>query len=181
MAEEHTRDPWLDMASTKEELIGILWRMRADIERFAAEAGPERMEVPGVAGDWSLKDVVAHLNAWRWWSVARMEGAVRNEQPRPSWSADVDEWEEGNVDQINEEFFESARKKSVHEVLRDSRATFDRLEDAIMSLSNEVLFDTKRFAWMEGYSASDIVMGSAGHLFEDHERDINLFLASKRR
>ena len=110
MAEEQRREPWQDMASTKEELIAILWRMRADIERFAADAGPERMEVPGVAGDWCLKDVIAHLNAWRWWSVARMEGAMRNEKPRPPWKAEVDEWEEGNVDQINEEFFESARK-----------------------------------------------------------------------
>ena len=50
-----------------------------------------------------------------------------------------------------------------------------------MSLSDEVLFDKGRFPWMEGYCAADIVMGSASHLFEDHERDINLFLASKRR
>ena len=37
MAEEQQREPWQDMVSTKEELIAILWRMRADIERFAAE------------------------------------------------------------------------------------------------------------------------------------------------
>ncbi len=179
MAAEPNGEVWRDMLSTKEELLAILWRMRADIERFAAEAGPGRMEVPGVAGDWSLKDVIAHLNAWRWWSVARMEGALRNEEPRPIWVADVDEWEEGNVDQINEEFFESSRQKSVLDVLRDSRATFDRLEDAIMALTDEQLFESGRYAWLEGYPVSAIVLGSAGHLFEDHERDINLFLSRR--
>lgn len=172
-------ETWRDVLSTKEELIAVLWRMRADLERLAAEAGPSRIETPGVAGEWSLKDVIAHLTAWRWWSVARMEGCVLNEEPTPPWSDDLDESTEENVDRINQQFYEAARTAPASEVLRDSRLTLDRLEDAVMALSDDELFDPKRYSWLEGYPASAVVMGSVGHLFEDHERDINIFLSRR--
>jgi hypothetical protein len=167
------------MATTKAELQKTLWRMRADLERFVAEAGPARIEEPGVEGDWSLKDVIAHLTAWRWWSVARMEGAQRNLEPAQPWGDDLDESTDENTDKINARFFERARKQSTTEALRDSRATFDRLEDAMMALPDDVLFEKGRFHWMEGYAAADIIYGTASHLFEDHELSINLFLARK--
>lgn len=155
--------------------------MRADLERLVAEAGPSRMELPGVAGDWTLKDIIAHLTAWRWWSVSRLEAAVRNEEPVPPWAGNLDEATEDNVDQINEQFYQASRRQSVVEVLRDSRATLDRLEGAVMALSHEELFEKGRYHWLEGYAAADIILGSFGHLFEDHEMAINLFLARGSR
>lgn len=177
MASEPNAESWRDAISSKEGLLTILWRMRADLERLVAEAGPSRMDLPGVAGEWSIKDVIAHLTAWRWWSVARMEAAVRNEVPTPPWSGGLDESTEENVDEINQQFHETARAKSTIEVLRDSRATFDRLEDAVMALSNEDLFEKGRYDWLDGYAASAVILGAASHLFEDHELAINVFLA----
>ena len=181
MASEPNAESWPDVISTKEELLTILWRMRADLERLVAEAGPSRMELPGVAGEWSIKDVIAHLTAWRWWSVARMEAAVRNEVPTPPWSAGLDESTEENVDEINQEFYAAGCTQSTLEVLRDSRATFDRLEDAVMALSDQELFEKGRYDWLDGYAASDVILGAAGHLFEDHELAINVFLARSPR
>ena len=34
-------------------------------EGLLAEIGEDRMDEPGVAGAWSIKDIVAHLAAWR--------------------------------------------------------------------------------------------------------------------
>ena len=174
-------EPQAEPITSKEQLQGILWHMRADTERLVAEAGPSRIDVPGVAGHWSLKDVVAHLNGWRWWSVARMEAAVSGNQPTPPWSSGLDEANEEHVDRINDEFYEKSREKSVAEVLRESRETFDRLEAAMMKLSAEALFEEGRYSWLDGYSASAIIVGTADHLFQDHERDINFFLARNPR
>ena len=176
---EPTRDTesGYDVASTRVELQAILWRMRADLEQLVAEVGPERMELPGVAGDWTLKDVIAHLTAWRWWSVARMEGAVKNAEPTPPWGEGMEEESEAGVDEINQQFFAAGREHSVLEVLSDSRATFDRLEIALLSLSDAELFDTQRYSWLGGYAAADVIFGSAGHLYEEHEPGIRAFLA----
>jgi len=177
MSSQPIGEPQATPASSKEQLQAILWRMRADIERLAAEAGPSRIALPGVAGHWSLKDVVAHLTAWRWWSVARMEAALSGVAPTPPWRSGLDESTEDNVDQINQELYEAARDHSVTEVLQDSRATFDRLEAALLKLSDEELFIKGRYHWMEGYAVADIIRGTAGHLFEDHALGMNFFLA----
>ncbi len=52
-----------DDVSSKAQLQAVIWRMRADLERLVAEAGPTRMDLSGAAGDWTLKDVIAHLAA----------------------------------------------------------------------------------------------------------------------
>lgn len=181
MSSQPVGEPAAAPASSKEQLQAILWRVRADIERLVAEAGPGRIEQPGVAGHWSLKDVIAHLTAWRWWSVARMEAALSGSEPAPPWSSDLSESTQAGTDQINQQFYDAARDSSVTEVLQDSRATFDRLEAAMLKLSDEALFTKGRFHWLEGYAAADIIHGTASHLFEDHALGINYFLARDPR
>jgi hypothetical protein len=169
-------EPNWNEASSQVELQSILWRMRAELERLTAEAGPGRMETPGVMGDWNLKDAVAHLTEWRWWSVARMEGALKNAEPSPPWSAGLTEETDEGADRINAEFHEKNRDRPVVDVLADSRATLDRLEAATLALSEDALFDAQRFPWLEGYAPADVIIGSAGHLFEDHVPGIEAFL-----
>lgn len=170
-------EPSWNMAASQVELQAILWRMRAELERLVAEAGPGRMETPGVMGDWNLKDAIAHLTEWRWWSVARMEGAVKNVEPSPPWGANLTEESDRDTDQINEQFYAANRGRSVVDVLADSRATLDRLEAATLALSEADLFDKKRYPWLDGYAPADVIFGSAEHLFVDHVPGIEAFLA----
>ena len=163
--------------TTKQELLAILWRMRADLERLVAEAGPLRLEQPGALDDWSIKDVIAHLTGWRWWSVARMEAAATKRPPTPPWSGGLDENDEGATDQINQQFYQANRDRPVAEVLGDSRATFDRLEAAIAALSDAELFEAGRYPWMGQYNNAAIVLGTALHLWEDHYPSLSFFLA----
>ena len=166
----------VDEPTTQVELQALLWRMRADTERLVAEAGPTRMELPGAMGDWTLKDAIAHLSAWRWWSVTRMEGAARDEAMTPPWDASLDEGNEADVNQINQQFYAASRDLPVATVLADSRATFDRLEAALLALPEADLFTRGRFGWLHDYPAAAIITGSAAHLYEEHEPDIRAFL-----
>jgi hypothetical protein len=166
-----------DGVSTRQELQAIIWRMRADLERFAAQAGPARMETPGVAGDWTLKDVIAHLAAWRWVSVARLEAVSQGTEPTMPYDDDLDEERPGDVDRINRRFHEAGRARPVEETLRDSRATLDRLEAALLTLSDADLFARGRHPWLGEYPPAAIITHSAKHLYEDHEPGISAFLA----
>ena len=51
-------------------------------EALLDQIGPARMDQPGVNGDWSMKDIAAHLTGWNRWLVARFQAAQRNEQKR---------------------------------------------------------------------------------------------------
>lgn len=155
----------------------LLWRMRAETERLIAEAGPTRLDLPGAMGDRTIRDAIAHLTAWRWWSVARMEGAVRDEEPSPPWGRDLAEEREGDVERINQQFHAATRDQPLAEILRDSRATFDRLEAALLALPERELLAPGRYPWLGGYPAAAIVTGSAAHLFIDHLAGIRIALA----
>jgi hypothetical protein len=140
-------------------------------ERLLGDIGADRMEEPGVAGAWSIKDIVAHLAAWRRRTVGRIE-AVANGQPEPapSWPAELLE-----DDEINAWFHARDRDKSVRDVLAESRGVFQKLVAAVAKLPEDALSDPARFPWMEGAPLS----GAAffGHFHDEHEADMRAFLS----
>ena len=102
---------------TKTELLDELKAENARWEALLSEIGEERMTQPGVAGDWSVKDIIAHLVGWRRRTVARLRAASRNEPEPPSpWPAHLQE-----DDEINNWIYESNRDRPLVDVLADSR------------------------------------------------------------
>ena len=190
MDTQHTA-PTYDGPTSAVQLQALLWRMRAETERLVAEAGPSGLERPaagpsrpeivGAGEQRTIRDVIAHLTAWRWWSVTRMEGAVRDEEPTPPWGGDLDEEQRSDTDRINRQFHEATRDQPLGDVLRDSRATFDRLEAALLALPEADLFAPDRYPWLGGYPAAAIITGSAEHLFTDHVAGIVTALARGER
>lgn len=153
--------------ASKTDLQELIWRMRADIEDLVARTGPERMELPGAMGDWTMKDAIAHLTAWRWRSVARLEAAAGIDLPNPSWdSSDIGQEDESQIDQINDRLYQQSRNKPVINVLSESRTSFDRLEAALLALSEEELFERGRYPWLDDYPLAAVISGASGHLIE---------------
>ena len=115
-------------------------------ETLLADIGEERMEEAGVAGAWSIKDVVAHLTAWRRRTVGRLE-AVAHGRPEPAhqWPAELHE-----DDEINAWFHERDRDKSVRQTLAESRRVFEQLVSAIEKIPEDSLDHPERYPWMHG-------------------------------
>ncbi|MFI5275949.1 MAG: hypothetical protein ACHQ1E_01655, partial [Ktedonobacterales bacterium] len=57
---------------TGARLASILRTERAQWQALLARVGPDRMEQPGVEGEWSMKELVAHLT---WYERAVLDGA----------------------------------------------------------------------------------------------------------
>ena len=71
-------------------------------EAFLDQFGTARMDEPGVAGHWSMKDIIVHLTGWDQYVVARVQAARRGEpEPPPPWPADLQ-----NDDEINAWLYE---------------------------------------------------------------------------
>jgi hypothetical protein len=49
----------------KSELLDWLQEQNQQWEAFLEQIGRERIEQPGVAAHWSVRDIVAHLNGWQ--------------------------------------------------------------------------------------------------------------------
>src|SRR5690242_11069054 len=64
-------DKFMASIRSKAQLLEELRDEQAGWEALLQDIGEEHMTQPGVAGEWSIKDVVAHLTFWRQRTVAR--------------------------------------------------------------------------------------------------------------
>jgi hypothetical protein len=129
------------------------------------------MDAPIAPGQWSIKDIVAHIAGWRRRTVGRLRAAARGEgEPPNPWPAHLKD-----DDEINAWLHAASRDWPVSEVLRDSRQVFEDLLGAVEALPEEGLLDPDRFAWMGGQPLSAAAL--FGHFHEEHEADMRGWLA----
>lgn len=159
---------------SKAELLNKLREENKGWETLLAQIGEARMGQPGVAGGWSIKDIVAHLTGWRRRTVGRLQAAHRGEkEPSPPWPAQLQ-----TDDEINAWIYETNRNRSVGEVLNDSRQVFQQLVAALEAFPEAELREPHRFPWMpEGrlLSAEEFF----AHFHEEHEPDMRAWLAQQ--
>ena len=153
------------------ELLAELNSEQKAWEGLLAQIGDDRMDEPGVQGQWSIKDIVAHLTAWRRRTVGRLEAVANGQpEPKPQWPADLHD-----DDEINAWFHARDRGRSVRDVVTESKAVFQKLASAIEKIPEDKLDDPKSFPWMEGTPLS----GAAffGHFHDEHEADMRAWLS----
>src|SRR3954469_21202012 len=105
---------------TREEALDMFDVARREHKDFLASIPRERMTEPGATGPWSVKDVIAHVGAWRSRTLARLEAAAAGQsEPPPPWPPEL----EGD-DQINEWFYQQHRDEPLDAVLAGWDASF---------------------------------------------------------
>lgn len=159
-------------ANTKAELLARFQADRAAWRALLAEVGEARLEQPGPMGDWTFKDLIAHLDGWRERSVRRLE-AGPGQEPATPWPASLTD---DDVDEINHWIYEQNRTRPLREVLADSERLLDRQAAVVAALPEAEVVTPGRFTWLENGQAlaeADLF----GHLHEEHEPAIRAWLA----
>ena len=155
----------------KAKLLRELQEEYQNWQALLDQIGPARMGQPGVAGAWSIKDIVAHLTGWRRRTVGRLQ-ALQGGQPEspPPWPIHLQ-----TDDEINAWIYQSRQSHSVSEVLDESHQVFQQLLAVIESLPDDVLAEAHRLPWMEGqpFNAAEFF----AHFHDEHEPDMRAWLA----
>jgi len=156
----------------KAELMAWLRDEYGQWEALVERIGLERMALPGVNGEWSMKDVAAHLNGWQVRLIADLQAAGRGEaEPPPPWPAEL-----GSEDAVNGWIYESNKGRPAREVLDETRRQFQQLVAVIEGLPVDarierewrvVTVGDRRFAAGEFFD----------HFHDDHEADVRAWLA----
>src|SRR3954463_1532645 len=108
----------------REQVIAGIEAVRQRWRALVADVGPNRLEQPGAMGDWTFKDVAAHLTAWRRRTVARLEAAARGEpEPPAPWSAELPG--DAEDDPINDWIHERTKDRPAAELLAEADAVYD--------------------------------------------------------
>lgn len=158
----------------KSELLNWLQEEHQQWELLIAAIGPVRMNQSGVSGEWSIRDIVAHLTGWQQRLVNQFIAAI-NGQPEPP-SPWPEELKSENA--INAWIYETNRKKNLGEVLDGARQVYEQMYDAILKLPDDVRIETieskfhivyindQRFAVGEFFH----------HFYDDHQSDVHTWL-----
>lgn len=136
----------------------LLSKMQTEYDRWnrlLTDMSEELIVQPGAVGEWSVKDVIAHIAAWERRSAVQLMADLHGETPtgvavygRECDLATVDKMSE---DEFNNWMAEDSRDKSLEEVLAASQRAHQLLVAAVEAMSEEDLSDPQRqfkgFEW----------------------------------
>ena len=159
----------------KSDLLNWLQEEYQKWEALLAQIGPTRVDQAGVNGDWSMKDLVAHLTGWQRRLVARFQAAQRGEpEPPPLWPAHLQ-----TDDEINAWIYESTHGRSAREVLDESRQVFQQVLAVVEGLPDEVRIERIEPAYYLVWLGDERFQPGEffDHFRDDHEPNVRAWLA----
>lgn len=127
-------------------------RLAEALARFDDQAMLDRVD-----GDWTRKDVLAHLEAWERRVVERLH-ALRRGEAIPA----------DDTDALNAQFHARDRDRSLADVRSGEGEAYASLVAAIEGASDEELFDGRHFAWTEGDAFADWFRGNTDEHYDEH-------------
>ena len=166
----------MEQTMTKAGLLHELRAARAEWDELLAEVGEERMTEPGAAGDWSVKDVMAHLSSYDRWFVQASEAHFRGEMPP------LDGTESMDFEQRNLFRHQQTRDHLLAHVQAESQQVFDRLLEVVEAHSEEFLTQPQQFAGVPGsFLIWKMLEGDGYEHYRDHMRSIRVWLAQSTK
>ncbi len=149
---------------TEDRPAWVLKRLRDQrrrLEANLAQISAEDMVIPGVCGDWSVKDIVAHIMEWEAMFFPWYEASLRGETPEVPGPVLTRE----NLSEINRRIYQKHCARSLDDILADFRAVHQRLEDTVLAMTPEQRETPGVYTftgggsiidWMKAYAAHDL-------------------------
>ncbi len=146
--------------TSKTDLLTAINQERGALEAILKTLTPKQMIEPGVVGEWSVKDVLAHLVEWEQmvlgWYRAGLRGDIP-EMPAPGYK-----WNQ--TPQLNQMIYEKHHDKPLGKVMEEFHASHREILGVIQELSNEELFTAGRNAWTQKNTMGTyFVSATSGH------------------
>jgi hypothetical protein len=163
------------MADTKSKaaLLAELQTERARWEAILAEVGPARMTTPGVEGDWSVKDVIAHVTYYERVVGDRLLASLEGREfVRPGYEAPKGL----SMDDRNAWIYARIKAIALEDVLREARDVYPPILAVVETLAEADLNDPARFPWQNGSAVWEWVEGNITEHYRDHIANIRAWL-----
>jgi hypothetical protein len=151
----------------------ILRAERVQWNALLDQVGLDRMDIPGVEGDWSVKQLVAHLT---WYEQAVVDGAQQLQSSgtflrhRPAGMS---------MDEMNAQIAEASRGRSARDVLTEAQEVFERLLVVIAQCPQDLLTDPRVLGLPDDTPAWMRVANNSYAHYREHEPALQAWLAAQ--
>ncbi len=159
---------------TKVNLLESIETHRQELEGTLAEIPVDQMTSPGVIGEWTVKDVLAHLTIWERRMTRWLRETAQDQEPRMlptgmTWD-DLDLW--------NEQTYLENRDRSLDDVLADFQASYPQALQIVTTFPEKDLLDPDRYVWRAGRPLWHIVAANTFWHYDEHNQSLRTWLAS---
>lgn len=162
---------------TGARLADILRTERAKWNALLAQIGPDRMEIPGVEGTWSAKELVAHLT---WYEGRIVEGAQQimgtGKFTRPQGGLTG-----LGMDERNARIAEESRARSVSDVLAEADQVFGQVVSIIAAVPQDILNDPHLLGLPDDKTPWMAVANNSYAHYREHEQAVRAWLDGHKR
>lgn len=144
---------------SKAAIVARLQEERARLEETVGSINPVALAEPGVVGEWSVKDVLAHLADWEehmpiWLDAARRGEPVDGPEPGLTWN---------QLDEFNRRIFASHRHERLDVVLDYLATAHGRFMEMVAVMAQEELLVPARYAFTGQEAVYDWLVQYAEH------------------
>jgi len=105
----------------KQEKITILEKEHQLLKKILDNLNEKQIIESTIIGNWTVKDVLAHLSAWNWEDIKGVDLLTKNQKP---WSIDIDDKE---VDLFNQQEITDRKHWPIKLVIQEWEDSFNRL------------------------------------------------------
>jgi hypothetical protein len=162
---------------------------RAQWDALIAEVDPAWAEEPEAMGEWSFKDVAAHLAGWRQSFVDELVAAVQGTPvPALGWpftheeSAEETPEGEARTQAINDWLYAQNRDRTYDQVLAQAALQWTTMQAVVDLMPDDLLESKEAFARLGGQPLAEAMLSPDmfSHFHEEHEPEIRAWLARRR-
>ena len=164
----------------KARLVRLIQQENSAIEALLRTLDSYKMEEPGVYGELSFKDVLAHITAWEQMETGWLRASLKGEEViiyTPEYRLGGDNDEQTKHD-LNAAIFVQNRERSLGDVLTDFRQAHADLLETVRGISEEDLNDPHRFDWNHGKPVWQSIAGTSYEHIRKHRDLVDKWLKS---
>jgi uncharacterized damage-inducible protein DinB len=146
-----------------EDVLRVIDREHAAFDAAISQISRDRLETPGAAGVWSVKDIVAHVS----WAEREMIGVLQRRELSGS-----DLWRLSQ-DERNAAVYAENRDRTLDDVMEEARSIFLVMRAEIAQVSDEQMNDPQLIARApEGLTPWQLLAGNTWKHYEEHLSDL---------
>lgn len=131
-------------ATNKNDLLNDAETALSKLNVFLDTLTPDEWESAGTVGDWSVKDVLAHLAEWHQMVLHWYRSGIKGETPTvpaPGYT-----WR--TLPDLNQAIFEKHRDRTLDDVKKWFYNSDKETVETVKSISEEELFTRGLYPWM---------------------------------
>jgi hypothetical protein len=165
----------LNKNMNKTEVLANLEFSRENFLDLIDSMSESTVNIPGVVGTWSIKDILAHLSRWEAELIKMLWEIQAGKKPNSiHFQPDLD------VDQTNSEWHEEYKHRSYERILEDFHAVRNQTILRTEKFSERDLTDPKRFPWLNNKPLGIWIANDSFEHEKEHLKDIQAWLQRQK-